>query len=55
MFILTILFLMLLILTVFTVLSISVLGSIGVVVFGDIIVCGLVIAWIIKKLIDKRK
>lgn len=55
MILLTILILILLILTVITVLAISIGGSVFIVVFGDAIVCMLVIVWIIKKLIKRRK
>jgi hypothetical protein len=48
-----ILLLMLILLTVFTVIAISVGGSIVIVLFGDVIVCIFIIAWIIKKLIKK--
>ena len=49
----TILLLMVLILTVITIVGISVVGSIGVVLFGDLIVCILLIMWIIKKLFKR--
>ena len=51
----TILLLMVLILAVVTVVSISVLGSIGIVVFGDLIVCILILVWIMKKIFKKKK
>lgn len=55
MILLTILILMLLILTVSTVLAISIGGSIAVVLFGDVIVCGFIIVWLIKKIYNRRK
>lgn len=54
-----ILFLILLItlaiLTVITVLAISITGAVGVILFGDVIVCILVIIWILKKLLKRKK
>lgn len=50
-----ILSLMLIALTVITVLAISVGGTVFIVVFGDVIVCGLIIVWVIKHLIKKKK
>lgn len=49
-----ILLLMLLILIVVTVLAISIGGSVAVVLFGDVIVCIFIIAWIMKRLIKKK-
>lgn len=49
-----ILLLMLVILTVFTVIAIAIGGSAFIVVFGDVIVCIFIIAWIIKKLAKKK-
>lgn len=40
---------------VMTVLSITVGGSIGIVVFGDVIICVLIIVWIIKRIANKKK
>lgn len=40
---------------VMTVLSIMVGGSIGIVVFGDVIICVLIIVWIIKRIANKKK
>ena len=40
---------------VMTVLSISVGGSIGFVVFDDVIFCVLIIIWIIKRIANKKK
>lgn len=51
----TILLLMVLILAVVSIVSISVLGSVGIVVFGDLIVCILILVWIIKKLFKRKK
>lgn len=38
-----------------TVLAITVGGSIGIVVFGDVIICVLIIIWIIKRIATKKK
>ena len=40
---------------VMTVLAITVGGSIGIVVFGDVIICVLIIVWIIKRIANKKK
>ena len=40
---------------VMTVLSITVGGPIGIVVFGDVIICVLIIVWIIKRIANKKK
>ncbi len=50
-----ILAIMLVVLTVFTVAVISVTGAVGVVLFGDIIVCIWLILWFIKRIIRKKK
>lgn len=53
MILLLILAIILAILVVFTIAVVSVGGAVGLIIFGDIIVCILVIGWIIKKLIFK--
>lgn len=50
-----ILLLTLVILTVITVAVISVTGAVGVVLFGDVIVCIWLIVWFMKRIIWKRK
>lgn len=55
MVLLTILFLVLAFLTIFTLLVVSIGGAASIIVFADVIVCGLVIFWIIKKLINRKK
>lgn len=52
---LTILALTLLILTMVVILSISIFGAAALIVFGDVIVCAIVLVWIIKKLFFKKK
>lgn len=47
----TILVIALLTLIIFTVIG----GAVGIVMFGDVIVCALLIIWIIKKLFFKKK
>lgn len=54
MVLLTILALTLLILTAFVALTVVAGGAAFIIVFADVIVCILVIAWIIKKLILKK-
>lgn len=55
MVLLTILALTLLILLTAVILSICILGSGVLIVFGDVIVCVIVIGWIIKKLFFKKR
>lgn len=50
-----ILALILLILIVFTVITVSVGGAVGIIVFGDVIVCAWLIIMIMKRIIEKRK
>lgn len=51
----TILLLMLILLTVLTVVVVSTIGAAGVVIFGDVIVCVVFIALIIKYLAKRKK
>ena len=51
----TILLLMLIFLTLLTVLAISIGGTIGVVLFGDVIVCIFLVIWIIKCIVKRRR
>lgn len=51
----TILALILLILVVVTVVVASVIGAGTIIVFGDVIVCILILGWLIKKLFFKKK
>ena len=55
MVIFTILLLILLILIVTVVLAIAVGGSIAIILFGDVIVCGFIIVWIMKRLINRKR
>lgn len=48
------LLLTIIILTVVTVIAIAVTGAIGVVLFGDVIVCIFVLLWLIKKILKKK-
>ena len=50
-----ILALILVILTVIVVVVTSVIGAVAIVIFGDVIVCIVLLGWIIKKLFFKRK
>lgn len=50
-----ILLLTLAILTVFTVVVVAATGAVGIVLFGDVIVCIILIVWIMKKIFRKRK
>lgn len=43
------------ILTVITVVAISVTGAVGIVLFGDVIVCIWLIIWFMKKIFRKKK
>lgn len=51
----TILLLTLVMLVVFTVLIVSATGAVGIILFGDVIVCILVMAWVIKHLFKRKK
>lgn len=51
----TILLLTLAILVTITVIALSVGGAAFIIVFGDVIVCILVIAWIVKRLLRRKK
>lgn len=51
----TILLLTLILLTVFVVFAVSIGGSIFIIIFGDVIVCVVFIALIIKYLIKRKK
>lgn len=55
MILLTILALTLIILTILTVIAVSTVGAIGVVIFGDVIVCIVFIALLVRYLIRKKK
>lgn len=50
-----ILLLTLLFIGVITVLAISAGGAAFIVLFGDVIVCGFIIIWIMKKLVKRKK
>lgn len=43
-----------LLLTVLTVVIVSVTGAVGIVLFGDVIVCIFILAWIIKKIFGRK-
>lgn len=51
----TILLLTLAILVTITAIALSVGGAAFIIVFGDVIVCILVIAWIVKRLLGRKK
>lgn len=55
MILLTLLLLTLILLTVFTVFTISMAGAVGIVIFGDVIVCIVFIALLIRYLIKRKK
>lgn len=55
MILLTILALTLIFLTILTVITVSTVGAIGVVVFGDVIVCIVFMALLIRYLIRRKK
>lgn len=55
MFLLAMLMIIACILTLFTVLAIGIGGTVGIIIFADVIVCIGVILWIMKRLIMKRK
>ena len=55
MILLIILLLTLVFLSIIAVLAISAGGALFIVLFGDVIVCALVILWIMKKLIKRKR
>lgn len=55
MFLFIILTLILLILLGFIVITLSVFGAGAIIIFGDIIICMVIIGWIIKKLFFNKK
>ena len=42
-------------LAIFTVVTVGAVGTAGIIVFGDVIVCIVLIVWIIKKCLVNRK
>ena len=52
---LTILAFILITLIIFAVVAVGVGGSVFIIIFSDVIVCALFIAWLIKHLANKRK
>lgn len=54
MVLITLLLLMVIILIVATLIVLSVGGAVGVILFGDVIVCILVLIWLLKKLLTKH-
>ena len=55
MILLTILLIMVILLTIITIAALSTLGVAGVIIFGDVIVCVLVLVWLIKHIWTKKK
>ena len=55
MILLTTLLLTAILLTILTVVTISTVGAIGIVVFGDVIVCIVFIALLVRYLVKRRK
>lgn len=55
MFLFLVLLITLIILISITAFVISIFGAGFIIIFGDVIICVLIIAWIIKKIISKKK
>lgn len=55
MFLFLVLLITLVMLILITAFVISIFGTGFIIIFGDVIVCILIIAWIIKKIISKKK
>ena len=55
MILLTILAIIFVALMIFSIIAISAGGTAFIIIFGDVIVCEIFIAWIIKRLITKKK
>ena len=51
----TILMLILLLLIVIGIVAVSVFGAGVIIIFGDVIVCAILIIWIIKKMFTKKR
>lgn len=45
----------LILLTVFVIAITSVIGAGALIIFGDVIVCGFILGWIIKTMLKKKK
>ena len=41
-------------LAIFTIVTVGAVGTAGIIVFGDVIVCIVLIVWIIKRLINRK-
>ena len=41
-------------LAIFTVVTVGAVGTAGIIVFGDVIVCIVLIVWIIKRLVNRK-
>lgn len=54
MILLTLLLLTLILLTVFTVFAVSAVGAVGIVIFGDVIVCIVFIALLIRYFVKRK-
>lgn len=50
----TMLLITLIVLTIVTVLAVSIGGAGVIIIFGDVIVCAFIIAWIMKRLIGRK-
>ena len=55
MLLLTMLVIITILLTIFAIIMVGVTGGFVIIVFGDLIVCVLIIAFIIKKILNKKK
>lgn len=51
----TILLLTLVVLTIITVVATSIVGAGAIVIFGDVIICALLLVWLIKRLFFKKR
>ena len=41
-------------LAIFTIVTVGAVGTAGIIVFGDVIVCIVLIVWIIKRLVNRK-
>lgn len=55
MFLFMILLIILVILLAFVALTLSIFGAGAIIIFGDVIVCGFLIGWVIKKIFFNKK
>ena len=51
----TIIMITIILLVIFTIVAVAATGAVGIILFSDIIVCIIFLAWVIKKIVCKKK